>query len=498
VLLDPAGNIYGTALGVVYELSTAGTYTILRSSGKHGDGYFSALARDSAGNLYGAESGGYDSDLPDGAVYKLDTSGRLSWLFQFTSAPLWLGPNVYGTISGLILDSAGNLYGTTVTGGKAGMVYEIEAGGGVKMLYNFQPPPDGTAPQSGLTLDAAGSLYGTTGAGGAANAGVVYKLNSAGNETVLYTFTGSLDSAGGGLEGNVVLDKAGNLYGTTAAGGTAGQGTIYKLTPAGQESILHTFTGGADGGWPSGLAIDSAGNLYGTTILGGAGSQNSIPDGVVFKLDAAGNFSVLYSFTGLSDGGEPKGGVVLDAAGNLYGTTYLGGLNYGVVFKIDTASTYSVLHAFLGATDGGTPASGVTLDGSGNLYGTCPAYGPNGGGTVYELDAAGNFTVLYGFGGVRYGRPASGVARDVAGNLYGTLGSSRNCPGGPAGSCGLVYRIDPAGNDTVLHSFTGGSDGANPAGVTLDGAGHLYGVATGLLPSTVAGGGGVAFRITLP
>jgi uncharacterized repeat protein (TIGR03803 family) len=153
---------------------------------------------------------------------------------------------------------------------------------------------------------------------------------------VLYTFKGG-SADGENPVHNIALHPAGNMYGVTSHGGVANQGVVYKLTPSGEETILHSFTGGADGGLPTGIAVGPAGYLYGTTFAGGVGSQTRVQEGDVFKLDTAGNFSLLYSFTGLSDGGSPEGGVVLDAAANLYGTTYSGGLGAGVVFEIDTA-----------------------------------------------------------------------------------------------------------------------------------------------------------------
>jgi uncharacterized repeat protein (TIGR03803 family) len=259
--------------------------------------------------------------------------------------------------------------------------------------------------------------------------------------------------------------------------------------------MLHSFTGGADGAVPKGLAIDSAGNLYGTTADGGEGSQTGLQEGVVFKIDAAGKFSLLHSFTGLWDGGNPEAGVVRDRAGNLYGTANSGGLGVGVVFKIDAAGAYSVLHTFLASTDGGSPYSGVTLDATGYLYGTCQGYGPQGGGTAFKLDAAGNFSVVYAFGQglTGYGYPMAGVVLDQAGNLYGTIAEGID---GPPGSYGQVYRIDPSGTKTVLYNFTGGADGTEyNTPVTLDGAGNLYGVASSIF-SPVRGG--TAFKITLP
>jgi len=208
-------------------------------------------------------------------------------------------------------------------------VFELDATGHETVLYSFPGAGDGRHPYSGVIRDAAGSLYGTTGGGGTAGLGVVYKLDTAGHETVLYNFTGGAD--GSNPSGGVIRDSAGNLYGTTASGGTANWGVVYKLDPSGHETVLHSFTGGADGGRPlAGVTRDSAGNLYGTTGAGGTTGS-----GVVYELDAAGQETVLYSFTGY-DGRNPYAGVIRDSAGNLYGTTCYGGKRGGgVVFKIE-------------------------------------------------------------------------------------------------------------------------------------------------------------------
>ncbi len=498
VILDAAGNIYATGGRVVFKLDPTGKFTKLADV--YQTLFLSGPNRDEAGNLYFVAQPYLQGTWPNGAVLKLDSGGKLSVLYKFEGAGTQAGstPPVGSGLAlsaGVSLDSAGNLYGTSPYAGSAGIVYEIEAGGTVRRLHDFLPASGGTYPWSGLTLDSAGNLYGTTGwGGGPTDAGVVYKLSPSGKETVLYAFKGTRSGGsadGAGPETGVVLDKTGNIYGTTVVGGLANAGVVYKLTPSGQESILHSFTGGADGGGPTGITLDAAGNLYGTTYGGNAGR------GVVFKLDTAGDFSVLYSFTGLADGSNPEG-VVADLAGNLYGTTHYGGNpGAGVIFKIDSTGTYSVLHAFLAPTDGGLPFTGVTLDAAGNLYGTA-GYGPYGWGTVYKLDTAGDFSVLYAFPPVNgLVAPMAGVACDAAGNLYGTLPQGI-CPGGPVGSCGEVYKIDTSGNETVLYAFTGGADGADPelTPVTLDDAGHLFGVAQGLFFTPV--GGGVAFKITLP
>jgi uncharacterized repeat protein (TIGR03803 family) len=254
-----------------------------------------------------------------------------------------------------------------------------------------------------------------------------------------FTLLFSFDGINGGSPNGVIRDAAGNLYGTTSQGGSWGAGVVYKLA-AGHQTVLYSFTGGADGGQPHcGVILDSAGSLYGTTEFGGSANA-----GVVFKLDAAGNYAVLYSFKGFpTDGGGPDAGVVLDSSGNLYGTTCGGGaMDLGVVYKLDATGQETVLHTFTGSpTDGSCPFAGVILDPAGNLYGTTVTGGIRAsGGAVYKVDAAGQETVLYSFNVfLRGDSPGSGVVRDSAGNLYGTTTF------GGTGAAGVVYKLDTVG-----------------------------------------------------
>ena len=469
VIRDPEGNLYGTTgsggvsdFGVVYTLDATGHETVLHSFTGDTDGGspIAGVIRDSEGNLYGTTYAGGLSGA--GVVYKLDTGGDETILYSFAGGADGRNPN-----AGVIRDAAGNLYGTTWDGGLGfGVVYSVNPAGDEKVLYSFTGGADGGLLMAGVTGDLSGNLYGTASSGGVANEGVVYKVNAAGHETVLYGFPGP---AKGNLPyGGVIGDAAGNLYGTTDTGGSAGAGVVYKLDAAGQETVLYTFTGGADGRNPwSGVVRDAAGNLYGTTLSGGASNA-----GVVYKVDPAGQQTVLYSFTGGADGGYPFAGVILDAAGNLHGTTQQGGTGgYGVVYKLDTSGHQTVLYTFMGGPDGYTP-NGVIRDAAGNLYGTTHWGGTGFVGVVYKLDPSGQQTVLYNFtGGADGGWPMAGVIRDPAGNLYGTTPG-----GGGTANAGVVYKLDTSGQETALYSFTGGADGAYPqTGVILDSAGNLYG-----------------------
>jgi uncharacterized repeat protein (TIGR03803 family) len=260
-------------------------------------------------------------------VYKIDTTGEETVLYTFTG-----GADGYAPYGGVIRDAAGNLYGTTVLGGagNGGVVYTLDASGHQTVLHSFTGGADGSQPYAGVIRDPAGNLYGTTSSGGTGNAGVVYKVDASGHETVLYNFTGGSD--GSSPLGGVIRDAAGNLYGTTIYGGISGAGVVYKLDPSGHETVLHPFTGGTDGGEPYMVTLlrDSMGNLYGTTSGGGSSWA-----GVVFMLDSSGHETVLYSFTGGDDGGAPQSGLIRDSAGNLYGTASRGGKRgAGVTFVI--------------------------------------------------------------------------------------------------------------------------------------------------------------------
>jgi uncharacterized repeat protein (TIGR03803 family) len=507
VIRDPAGNLYGVTPGggkreggFIYKIDTAGKYTELYNFSIYTTGApyqpEGGLIRDSAGNLYGTTDYGGTANL--GAVYKFDSSGNFETLYSFPGA----GAGTYrgAANAGVISDTQGNLYGTTPYGGVEGMVYRLDPAGVETTLYSFTPSPGGTVPFAGVYRVPSGRLYGATQHGGAANWGVVYEADAAGGERALYSFSGGADGAF--PESTPVLDRQGNVYGTTATGGlvsgTPAFGVVYKIDTAGQQTVLHTFTGGADGGLPGAVTLDSAGNLYGAAGYGTYGN------GVVYKLAPSGQFTVLYSFTGGADGGGP-GRVILDPAGNLYGTTYGGGsAGLGVIFKVSPGGKETVLYSFPGGPEGAAGGAGLFRDSAGNLYGTTLEGGgavlEAGSGVVFEYTAADTYTVLYRFkGGADGGNPLSGVIADSRGNLYGTTrdGGLTNCTGG----CGVVYKLDPSGQETVLYSFTGGADGDTPyAPLVLDSSGNLYGTTPwggkGGVSGVMFSGGGVVFKIT--
>jgi uncharacterized repeat protein (TIGR03803 family) len=301
-------------------------------------------------------------------------------------------PDAFLPEAGLIQEK-GKFYGTTCCGGATnhGTIYELNGKGQETILYNFTGGAEGFGSSGTLARDAKGNFYGTAAGGDTAcdppsGCGLVYKVTPAGIQEVLHSFSGSPDGATP-YDAGVVIDGEGNLSGTTIVGGTNGLGAVFEVTSSGSESILHSFAGGSDGAYPqAGLFIDGQGNLYGTTAGGGSTGL-----GTVFEVMASGTEKVLHTFTGTPDGNYPYASVIVDAEGNVYGTTYYGGnANDGTVFKITAAGVESVLYSFLDSPDGAHPVAGVVLDSAGNLYGTT-IYGggtecsPYGCGTVFEL-----------------------------------------------------------------------------------------------------------------
>lgn len=366
-------------------------------------------------------------------------------------------PDGASPYAGLLLDANGNLYGTTTQGGSlagSGTVFELDSTGAERVLYRFNGP-DGSNPTGSLIRDSAGNLYGTTLLGGTSFLGNVFKLDPSGRLTVLYSFAGQPDGAS--PYSGLIRDQAGNLYGTTIAGGGGtcvgvagapdGCGTVFKLDPTGDETLLHSFSGSPDGAEPyAGLIADQAGNLYGATSFGGSGSCTASGEptgcGTVFKLDKSGTLTVLYSFQDDKDGNYPSGTLVMDAAGNLYGTTYQGGaFGQGAVFRLDSSGHETILHSFklYPTHDGERPNAGLTIGPSGILYGTTLFGGTTGEGTLFAVTPTGKEGVIYSFDAKSEQLPYAGVVRDQSGNLYGTtqFGGDKSC------FCGVVFRLAP-------------------------------------------------------
>jgi uncharacterized repeat protein (TIGR03803 family) len=283
----------------------------------------------------------------------------------------------------LIQGTDGNFYGTTYEGGtgNGGTVFKITPAGVETVLHSFAGA-DGIFPQAGLIQGADGNFYGTTAEGGPSGYGAVFKITPAGAETVLYFFTSGTD--GRYPYAGLIQGTDGNFYGTTYEGGTSDDGTVFKITPAGAETVLYSFAAGTDGQYvDAGLIQGADGNFYGTTFQGGTNS-----DGTVFKITTAGVETVLWSFGSGTDGEHPEAGLIQGADGNFYGTTINGGQHgSGTVFEITSAGVETVRGSFGNGTDGNgmSPRAGLIQGADGNFYGATYAGGANGYGTVFKF-----------------------------------------------------------------------------------------------------------------
>jgi uncharacterized repeat protein (TIGR03803 family) len=344
---------------------------------------------------------------------------------------------------------------------------------------------DGSSPYAGLIRGSDGNLYGTTAGGGTYGWGAVFKIAPDGTESVLYSFTGGSDGAS--PYASLLRDNDGNIYGTTSNGGTTDSGVVYKLASDGTETMLYSFSGESDGAYPfAALTRDPAGNFYSTTASGGVYGR-----GVVFKLAPDGTYAVLHSFAGgHNDGNNPYGGVVRDAEGNLYGTLSTGGpYRYGLVYKLAPDGRYTVLHAFGLPGDGAGPFYGTLIrDAAGNLYGATPNGGAYSSGTIFKIAPDRTETVLYSLRGGQDGRnPNTGLAMDALGNLYGPA------HGGGVQDFGVIFKLAPDGTYSVLHAFAGGSDGGYPYGtLVVSPSGTLFGTTSG---GTGGSDAGTVFKI---
>ena len=335
------------------------------------------------------------------------------------------------------------------------------------IVYSFANPPDAYGPQCSLVADVAGNMYGTTFSGGTNNLGAVFKVAPSGTETVIYSFNGGADGSHP-IAGLALNKKTGNLYGTTVYGGASNNGTVFVVNSAtGIEKVIYSFTGGTDGANPYSSVVLAGTSIYGTTFNGGAFGY-----GTVFKVTTAGKETILHDFNSAFptlDGSFPYAGLT-SYKGILYGTTTLGGAsNLGTIFSITKTGAYNLLYSFQGGSnDGQNPNAGVAFDKAGNLYGATYDGGQDNAGVVYELAVGGAESVLYSF--LRNGSDGinpNGTLSFRKGAFYGTT------TGGNA-SGGAVYKITLSGAETILHSFTGGADGYNPFGALVLGANKAF------------------------
>lgn len=333
----------------------------------------------------------------------------------------------------------------------------------------------GEAGASGGLLDVGGALYGTTSTGGggscSSGCGTVYRLTTSGSDTHVYNFAGDYRDGQRPLAG--LFDVNGTLYGTTQEGGTGGEGTVYSVTTAGAEKVLHNFSYTLGGENPAWGVVKVDGTLYG---VAGGGKYGY---GVVYGVSASGTAKVLHRFTSRPashhyDGQDPSSGLI-DIGGTLYGTTSSGGVyGNGAVYSVTRSGKEKLLYSFQGKPDGSIP-SGDLLNLGGTLYGVTWGGGAHRDGAVYSVTTTGTERVLYSFADAPDGAQPNGGLTDVDGTLYGTTATGGTAGCGGSSGCGTIFSLSTSGSEQVLYSFTGGAHGYHPNSPLVSIKGTLYG-----------------------
>jgi len=506
------GNFYGTTsgggtyyYGAVFKITPSGVLTPLYSfnNGTDGGSPHAPLVQGANGNFYGTSQGSSTFSPGTnsiGTVFELTPGGSLTTLYRFTN-----GCDGANPIAGLVLGSNGNFCGTAEVGGVIawgssigefgrilpgnlgwGTVFTMTPGGQFTSLCEFPGESEGANPGAGLIQATNGCLYGVTERGGTNDDGTVYRMAWDGTVTPLYSFTAGSDGAV--PLAALTQGTDGNFYGTTYEGGPSGAGAVFKITPAGVLTPLHTFTNGTDGGNPmTSLIQGTNGNFYGTTTSG-AGENGY---GTVFQITPAGVLTTLHTFTNGSDGCFPTG-LIQAADGQFYGTAEDGGTNgNGTVFRMSPGGVLNTLYSFKGAADGAAPAATLTIGTDGSFYGVCSEGGTNQYGTVFRITASGALTPLYSFTGTNDGGyPQGPLVLGTDGKLYGTTES-----GGTNGS-GTVFQITTNGVLKTLYSITlqEGGPGSYSALVQATN-GSFYIACEG---ASVAGFTGTVLRLIVP
>jgi uncharacterized repeat protein (TIGR03803 family) len=470
----PTPVAYTSPYSVVVQTQPAATIcTVVGGSGTMGSANVTSIAINCAPSVFtiGGSIGGLGSASGLTLANGSDTLAVLANATTFTMPTGVATGSPYDVTvqAHPILDACSVANGTgTVAGADVTNVAVACTAGTESVLYSFGVNGnDAAVPYySHLLLASDGNFYGLSYDGGTSHSGTVFRITPAGAETVLWSF--GLGSDGQRPYGSLVQGNDGNFYGTTYSGGANGGGTVFKITPTGNETVLYSFGSGTDGANPRGsLVLGSDGNFYGMTYAGGANGG-----GTVFNITPNGTETVLWSFGSNSDGYFPYGSLVQGTDGNFYGMTYAGGANGGgTVFKITPSGTETVLWSFGGGNDGYVPYGSLVQGTDGNFYGTTQQGGATGAGIVFNITPSGTETILWSFGGGSDGgSPTGSLLLGSDGNFYGMTQS------GGASGAGTIFQITPSGTETLLWSFGSGSDGSQPYGdLTLGPDGTLYG-----------------------
>jgi uncharacterized repeat protein (TIGR03803 family) len=499
LLLANDGNMYGTtsdshqplSLGAVFKLTPGGEFTIATDIPPANSGRsYASLIQASNGFVYGTGAGPIGAaGAVFGAVFNvsLTSSGTTSVTFSHRfgdsgTPPLMGGADGANPRAALVEGTDGNLYGTTQLGGAFGLgaIFRMAPNGAITILHPFAGGHDGAYPYAALIQASDGNFYGTTSQGGACDCGTLFRMTTAGDVTVLHAFNGGTDGAY--PLAPLTQGNDGNFYGTTSQGGGPNRGTVFRLTADGTLTTVHAFDD-SEGRAPMAPLLEVGdGTFYGTTVAGG-----HLDLGTIFTVTRTGDARVLVTFE--TDGAVPLAGLARGNDGALYGTTASGGLfGLGTFFRLAAGGAVSVLHAFAGWPDGLQPAAAVLQARDGRFYGTTMAGGGNFNGAAYSVTSTGAVTVLHSFAGVADGyNPLSPLLQATDGNFYGTTSF------GGAFNHGTVFRITPDGVFSSVYTFTGGTDGGYPtAGLVQASDGQLYGT------TSVNGrfNAGTAFRIS--
>jgi uncharacterized repeat protein (TIGR03803 family) len=422
------GEFYGTASfggasggGIVFKITTAKVFTPLHSftaDGVDGQIPLGALIAGGDGNFYGTSSqgalgGAVAAFRGNGTLFRISPTGNFQTIYRFAPSPFGASP-----LGALIEKPDGTFYGTCLGGtSDVGEIFKITSAGDFTRLYNFTGDADGNTPKAGLAEGSDGNFYGTTTAGGANDDGTLFKVAPSGAFTLAHTF--ALDPDGAGPQTSLVLGSDSSLYGVTTRGGAGGEngGVAFKLTSAGATVPLHSFIP-ADGTFLAGALVqDPDGNFYGTAESDGVSAL-----GTVFRMSPSGSVTRLHSFVGNPDGASPNAALTKGRDGAYYGTTFFGGdQDHGTIFKITTAGDLTILYRFTGGDDGSFPQAPLAAAGDGNFYGTTSSGGSSSRGTIFMVTPAGALTTLYAFPQPGDGdKPMAGLVQGQDGSFYGT------------------------------------------------------------------------------
>ena len=476
--LTSNGGVQGR--GTAFTIKTNATaFTIVKALPDWGKTSWGDLLNNSSdGNFYGMTSVGGTFNY--GTIFKATPAGVVTVLHHLDYATD--GANPYGE---LIKGADGNFYGLTSSGGATshGTIFKITPAGVFTVIRHLSGA-DGANPRGHLVIGADGNFYGATYSGGTNGFGTIFKITPTGTFTVLHSLSSATEGAN--CYGSLVKGSDNNFYGTTNGGGTHGQGTIFKITPAGVYTVLRQMNSPTDGGHSlSDLVQGTDGNFYSMASSGGTNFG-----GTVFKITSSGTFTVLRNLSAATDGQSPDGSLLQGTDGNFYGMTAVSGANGGgTIFKITPTGTLTVLRALLSTADGGNPKGSLAKGTDGNYYGMTSTGGSNFYGTLFKISATGTFTVLSRFnGGIIGNAPYESLIQGTDYAYYGTtVGGGTNDQGTIFKICGGIY--------SVLHSFTSTTEGGLPKGSLVQASdGNFYGL-------TSTGGGGISnsgtvFKIT--